>query len=256
MRPSIFTVVTTLLLALSIHAGEPDTNPFPEIKADASAWKNLIAGVGLSAWKKTPPTDWQIVGEVGINPENEKGPLVAKPGEGVLYNGPKGRTHDLYSNDEFGDVAFHCEFMVAKGSNSGIYFLGSYELQILDSFGATKSPYPGSECGGIYERWDPARGKGKEGYEGHSPKENVSKKPGEWQTFDVIFHAPKFDAQGKKTANAVFVKVIHNGTLIHENVELNDSTRGGAPEKAAGPFRLQGDHGPVAFRNLRVIEFK
>ena len=139
-----------------------------------------------------------------------------------MSNGPKGRTHDIYSEAEFGDCVFHCEFMVAKGSNSGVYFASSYELQILDSFAARRrAPIPAANAAAFTKRWDPARGKGKEGYEGHSPKDNVSKKPGEWQTFDVIFHAPKFDAQGKKTANAVFVKVLQNGTLIHENVELN-----------------------------------
>ena len=139
--------------------------------------------------------------------------------------------------------------MISRHSNSGIYFMGSYELQIYDSFGVEKDKYPGIECGGIYPRWIDNKD-----VEGHSPAINASLPPGRWQTFDVIFRAPRFDPAGKKIANAVFVKVAHNGQVIHENVELNAETRGGFPEKPTGPLRLQGDHGPVAFRNIHARE--
>jgi hypothetical protein len=79
---------------------------------------------------------------------------------------------------------------------------------------------------------------------------------GQWQTFDAIFRAPRFNDRGEKVSNAVFVKVVHNGKVIHENVELNAQTRGGYPEKPVGPLRLQGDHGPVAYRNLYIKEWK
>ncbi|HLF95430.1 MAG TPA: family 16 glycoside hydrolase, partial [Planctomycetota bacterium] len=84
------------------------------------------------------------------------------------------------------------------------------------------------------------------------------KAAGEWQSFDVVFLAPRFDAAGKKTANARFVKVTHNGQVIHEEVEVTGPTRAGAweDEKPLGPIMLQGDHGPVAFRNLRVRPLK
>ncbi len=73
-------------------------------------------------------------------------------------------------------------------------------------------------------------------------------------TFDVIFRAPRFDARGKKIANARFMKVAHNGKVIHENVELTGPTRGplSEGEPATGPLLLQGDHGPLAYRNLWV----
>lgn len=81
---------------------------------------------------------------------------------------------------------------------------------------------------------------------------NASKAPGEWQSFDIAFRAPRFDAAGKKTENAKFLKVQHNGKLIHENVEVTGPTRSAAfsDEQAQGPLKLQGDHGPVAFRNI------
>ena len=219
-------------------------------EAKAPAAKPLITTPEFAGWKQ-PVAEWAMVADVALDPANEK-VLVAKPGTGAIYNGPKGKTKDLLSADEFGDCTLHVEFAVSKGSNSGIYLMNSYEIQVFDSFGVEKGAYPGIECGGIYQRWDAARGKGKEGFEGYSPKVNASKAPGQWQTFDITFQAPRFDAAGKKTANAKFVKIVHNGQVIHENVELSGPTRGGAAEKATGPIRLQGDHGPVAYRNMTI----
>jgi hypothetical protein len=138
--------------------------------------------------------------------------------------------------------------MVPKGSNSGIYFMGRYEIQVFDSYG--KKEVKHSDCGGIYQRW------GKHKDNGHAPKVNAAGKPGTWQTYDVVFRAPRFDENGKKTENAKFVKVVHNGKVIHENVEVTGPTRAAmkenAPEETKGPIRIQGDHGPVAYRNFRI----
>ena len=137
----------------------------------------------------------------------------------------------------------------------GVYLMGRYEVQVYDSFGVERDAYPGIECGGIYPRWINDKD-----VEGHSPCVNVSKPPGQWQTFDITFRAPRFDANGKKIANARFVKVVHNGKVIHQNIELTGPTRATLweDEKPIGPIRLQGDHGPVAYRNLRVkaVELK
>jgi hypothetical protein len=230
----------------------PAAGPLSEVAISESSWKPLVTTPDLAGLRK-PAGEWQMVGEAAADPANEKA-LAVKPGAGIIYNGPKGRTSNLFTEAEFGDIAAHIEFVVPKGSNSGIYFMGRYEIQVYDSFGVAKDAYPGIECGGIYQRWDPKRGKGKEGFEGHSPLVNASLPPGQWQTFDVIFRAPKFDPSGKKIANARFVKVVHNGKVIHENVELTGPTRAPAfnDEKAAGPLMFQGDHGPVAYRNLRV----
>jgi hypothetical protein len=203
----------------------------------------LIADHDLSVWRQ-PTNLWSIVGDVFLSPDNPKA-LSSKPGAGILFNG--GRTSDLVSKQEFGDMNLHIEFMISKRSNSGVYFMGSYELQIYDSYGVARDEYPGIECGGLYPRWIDGKD-----VEGHSPNVNASLPPGQWQTFDVIFRAPRFKDRGEKTSNALFVKVVHNGKVIHENVELNGETRGGYPEKPRGPLRLQGDHGPVAFRNIRI----
>jgi sugar phosphate isomerase/epimerase len=167
-------------------------------------------------------------------------------------NGDEGRTSDLVTREEWGDVEVHVEFLVPKGSNSGVYLMGRYEVQVLDSFGVAKSDYPGNECGGIYPRWLDGTNVG-----GRSPRVNASRPPGEWQSFDVLFRAPRFDAAGRKTAHARFVKVVHNGITVHENVDVTGPTRAARYEDEAregprGPLQLQGDHGPVAYRNLRL----
>lgn len=208
-----------------------------------------LTGGDFSAWR-SPTGQWEVVGEAFMNPTNEK-LLSTKPGTGVIINGPIGKTSNLLSKDEFGDVKAHIEFMVSKDSNSGVYFMGRYEIQVFDSW-QKESEYAGIECGGIYQRWDDNRNP--KGFEGHSPRVNASRPPGQWQTFDVIFRAPRFDATGRKVANARFEKVVHNGIVIHADVELTGPTRASTynDEKPKGPLMLQGDHGPVAYRNIQI----
>jgi hypothetical protein len=238
-------LVIVLPLVLFSCGSVNETGNVPEAKA-----KVQLTGGDFSAWRKKTG-NWQIVGEAFMNPENEK--LIAtKPGSGVMVNGPKGDTVYLFSKAEFGDVIAHVEFMVPKESNSGVYFMGRYEVQILDSWGVKQPKF--SDCGGIYQRWDENRRP--KGYEGHPPQVNASLPPGQWQSFDVIFRAPRFDSQGRKIANARFERVIHNSVLVHENMEITGPTRASLyeDEKPSGPLVLQGDHGPVAYRNIWVFE--
>ncbi|MBM4154772.1 MAG: DUF1080 domain-containing protein [Lentisphaerae bacterium] len=206
---------------------------------------DLLAGGGLDAWR-APTGEWAAAGDVAKDEANPKA-LASKPGAGAIVNGAKGRTSNLLSKQEWGDVEVHVEFLVPEKSNSGVYLMARYEIQVFDSFGV-KEPHH-SDCGGIYQRWADNRG-----FEGKPPRVNAAKKPGEWQTFDITFRAPRFDAAGRKTANARFVKVVHNGTVIHENEEVTGPTRASTwnDEKPLGPLMLQGDHGPVAYRNLKV----
>ena len=89
------------------------------------------------------------------------------------------------------------------------------------------------------------------------PRVNAYKKPGEWQKYEIHFRAPRF-AGGKKTTNAKFLKVIFNGQLLHENVEMKKATPGGVDgkEKPKGPLMFQGNHGPVAYRNIVIKPLK
>jgi hypothetical protein len=206
-------------------------------------------GRNLEGWR-APTGDWLAVRGVTLEAA-DPAKLAIQKGEGVLLNGETGRTVNLLTDYEHGDVEAHIEFVIPKGSNSGAYFQGRYEIQVYDSYGVGKDKYPGIECGGIYPRWTQARGE----FEGHSPRVNASKAPGQWQSFDVTFRAPRFAPDGRKLRNACFVKVVHNGKVIHENVELTGPTRAAQwenDEKALGPLMLQGDHGPVAYRNLRL----
>ena len=99
---------------------------------------------------------------------------------------------------------------------SGVYLMGNYEVQVLDSFGLKGLD---NECGGIYKN--------------AAPKVNMCFPPLQWQTYDVEFTAAKFDKDGKKTANAV-VTVVHNGVTVHDNLELKGATPGGG-FKTEGP---------------------
>ncbi|MEX0770487.1 MAG: family 16 glycoside hydrolase, partial [Balneolaceae bacterium] len=158
---------------------------------------------------------------------------------------------DLVTAFEHGDIELQVEFLVPKASNSGIYFQDRYELQILDSWQVENPTY--GDLGGIYERWDEGQPEGEQGYEGYAPAVNATLAPGLWQEFRVLFRAPRFDEEGRKTRNALFEAVYLNGKLIHENVELSGPTRGAVSEDEteSAPIRIQGDHGPVAFRNFR-----
>jgi len=194
--------------------------------------------------------DWKIVRDVTLLPRDPK-LLKAKPGTGTALNGWNGVARHLVTHEQHGDVEAHVEFIIPEGSNSGVYFMGRYEIQIMDTFGKEELEY--CDCSGVYQRWDDSRDP--KGYEGVPPRVNAARRPGKWQSFDVLFKAPRFDDQGNKTSNAVFVRVVHNGIVIHENQEVTGPTRASLheDEQPMGPLMLQGDHGPVAFRNVRLI---
>ena len=152
---------------------------------------------------------------------------------------------DICSKQLFADCQLHVEFWVPllpdnhgqERGNSGVFFMGfTYEIQVLDSYGLQ----PGDgDCGAIYS-YTP-------------PMVNACRPPETWQSYDAIFHAPKFDASGRKTANAR-VTVFQNGVLIHDNAEIPGPTVDhSAPDsKTPGPIQLQ-DHGyAVRFRNVWV----
>ncbi len=207
----------------------------------------------MSAFKD-PPSNWSIVKSVNVDRTKKKN-VEPIEGTGVLLNKPNDQSKgNLYSVFEHGDIEFECDVLLPVGSNSGIYFQGRYEVQLLDSWGVQKMTY--GDMGGIYQRWDKSKEKGNQGYEGSAPIVNASKAPGLWQQLKVVFHAPQFDDAGNKIKNAWFEKVYLNGTLIQKNVSLSGPTRGGiATEVSMAPMMIQGDHGPVAFRNIRYKKY-
>lgn len=208
----------------------------------------------LSAFEK-PGKSWQLAGGVTAD-LNKQNALSTSPGTTILFNLPdkKDQGIDLFTKAEYGDIDLELHYLMASGSNSGIYLQGRYEIQLEDTWGL-KTTASGKN-GGIYEQWDEARPEGKKGYGGFAPRQNASRAPGLWQHLKISFQAPRFDTSGKKIQSAKMLRVELNGVLIHENVELPGATRGGLqPEKATGPLRIQGDHGAVAFRNIRITSF-
>jgi len=158
------------------------------------------------------------------------------------------KTGEIHSREAFGDCQLHVEFaepIPPKGEsqdrgNSGIFLMGLYEIQVLDSY--ESKTYADGQAAAVYGQYPPLV--------------NASRPPGQWQTYDIVFHAPRFDASGKVT-RAAHVTVLHNGVLVQDNVELTGPTAHkqrppyqAHPEKL--PLALQ-DHGhPVHFRNIWI----
>lgn len=227
----------TLLVAHASPAGDTPAN-----LVSKKAWANF------EGWF----TSGSIAGSA-----SEKKWKWQKPGKLVIHNTDNATENpkNIVSVTDYGDVDLEIEFMIPKASNSGIYFMRRYEIQILDSYGKPDKSLSFGDCGGIYQRWDDSKPTNSEkGFEGTAPGTNASAAPGAWQKFQVQFRAPRFDTKGKKTENARFIRVVHNGVTIHEDVEVTGPTRGGHGdnEVAEAPLMIQGNHGPVAIRKMVV----
>jgi hypothetical protein len=158
------------------------------------------------------------------------------------------RTGDIVTRDEFGDCQIHLEWASpaeVKGEgqsrgNSGVMLMGRYEVQILDS----------------YENKTYAHGQAASVYKQYAPLVNASRKPGEWQTYDIVFRAPRFDDDGKVVQRAR-VTVFHNGVLVQNDVEIYGVTDQYAPayytaHGPKAPLRLQNHGNPVRYRNVWI----
>ena len=185
----------------------------------------LFDGKDLSKWKNGE--NWEIKDGVATTKKSE-----------------------ISTKESFGDCQFHLEFATpekieGKGQgrgNSGIYFMGKYEVQILDSH--ENPTYFDGQCASIYKHTP--------------PMVNASRKPGEWQTYDIIFEAPKFGEDGKVT-KPCYITVIHNGVVVQNHFELIGGTyydRPAAYTKHAErlPIHLQYHNNPMRFRNIWLRE--
>ena len=156
----------------------------------------------------------------------------------------------ITTKDSFGDCQLHLEFASpeeARGKgqgrgNSGVYIMGRYEVQILDSY--ENKTYFDGQCGSLYKQ--------------QPPMVNVCRKPGEWQTYDIVFESPRFGSDGKVTRPGI-VTVVHNGVVVQNHFELQGGTyydRPAAYEKhpERQPIRLQNHGNPVKYRNIWLRE--
>ncbi|MCL4402061.1 MAG: DUF1080 domain-containing protein [Acidobacteria bacterium] len=209
-------------------------------------WTPLLNGRDMGGWHALDgkPLQWFTAKGIGWNGES----LFATPAPGGrILNGPAGRTSNLVSDAKFGDVELYVEFLIPKNSNSGVYLHGLYEIQVKDSFGTAQPT--SHDCGGVYERIVKGKGQG-----GTAPLRNAARPAGQWQSFEIWFRGPRFDPEGRKTQDARFLRVLHNGLLVQENVTVDGPTNSAMkiPEAPTNPLMLQGDHGPVAYRNIFI----
>jgi hypothetical protein len=191
----------------------------------------LFDGKDLSQWqseKDGSAAKWTV--QDGVMTANKTGSIVTKQG--------------------FGDCQLHIEWAtpeVVEGSgqdrgNSGVFLQGRYEIQVLDSY--NNLTYFHGQAGAVYKQ--------------HAPLVNASRKPGEWQSYDIIFHAPRFDDKGNVTCHGT-VTVLHNGVLVQDNAEILGATSHvGYPKYAAHslkePLILQDHNNPIRYRNIWVRE--
>jgi len=237
-----------LLLAApagQLNDGEPHGDP-PFLLEEG--WRPLLNGKDLSGWRAQGGGDSGWFTTTGVRWERLLAPtkLIAKPAPGGRIVNGDGKAKNLVTERTFGDMELYLEFMLPEGSNSGVYLHGLYEVQVFDSWGS-EFPLKSSDCGGIYHRWIDGRAVG-----GSPPKVNASRRPGRWQSYQIWFRAPRFDESGEKTAGAKFIRVLHNGLLVQANVEVSGGTRAhmDLEEAPENPLMLQGDHGPVAYKNI------
>ena len=189
----------------------------------------LFDGKELSHWlqKDGAPAKWRV----------ENGYLEVVPKSGYLY-----------TRETFGDCQLHIEFAEpAPGAgegqdrgNSGVFLMGLYEIQVLDSF--KNSTYPDGQAAAVYGQYPPLV--------------NASRAPGQWQSLDILFHGPRFDKDGK-LIHPARLTVLHNGVLVQDNVEIQGPTATGKPYEAHPeklPLALQDHNHPVRFRNIWIRE--
>lgn len=236
-----FTAVTFVVL---FTLAAPSSHLAAQENVGKTSGQSLFNGKDMSGWKLKNPNatkTWEVVPGAKLSPQDPKRLVATQDGPGVLLNGGDGKGSDIYTEKEFGDCQLHVEFIVPRSGNSGIYLMGRYEVQVLDSHGKPDDKLSQGDVGAIYSA--------------AAPSTNAAKPAGEWQTFDIVFQAPRFDASGKKTQHAKFLSIKLNGVEVQNNVEVKKGPTGGHlynDEKPIGPLLFQGDHGPVAFRNVRI----
>jgi len=256
-RSSVIALVSASFVAAAVlSAQQPKPDPHAnEVPAPKTAPRPVTPGAAPGA----PPSDAIVLfdGKDLSNWESEKdgAPAAWTVEDGAMIVKP--RAGGIRTKRSFGSVQLHLEWAtpsVVKGEgqgrgNSGIFLMSStaaggwgYEVQVLDSY--ENPTYFHGQAASIYKQ--------------HAPLVNASRKPGEWQTYDIVFHAPRFDEAGKMIQRATFT-VFHNGVLVQDHVEvMGITTHQGPPFYKAHPDKLPialQDHGDlVRYRNIWVRE--
>jgi hypothetical protein len=243
MKYSLIVALFTSIMTTALAQDQPDPK-------DTEVWEPEPKVVTAGATVSDPPSDAIVLFDgknldSWVGKDGKKAPWTVAGGAMTVAKG----TGEIKTKQTFGNIQLHIEWRTpakVEGNgqgrgNSGIFLSEKYELQILDSY--NNRTYSNGQAGSIYKQ--------------SMPLVNASKAPGEWQTYDVVFIAPKFNADGSlKTAGTI--TVLHNGVLIHNNTEIQGTTEYiGKPKVVAhgkGSIQLQ-DHGnPTSFRNIWVRE--
>ncbi|MBI3737094.1 DUF1080 domain-containing protein [Candidatus Sumerlaeota bacterium] len=231
---------TRLLLAVfllglmtPLQAADKDNSPAPVVVAPGAESRLppsdaivLFDGKDFSHWVHPDgsPVKWDLA----------DGAMIVKP-----------KTNSIMTKEKFGDAQIHVEFATPSmpdkqgqdRGNSGVYMQGRYEVQVLDSF--QSDTYHDGQCGAIYSE--------------HPPLVNACRPPEQWQSYDIIFRAPKFSAEGIKTAPGNLT-VFHNGVLIQDHATVGGSTTASLykEQPGDGPLVLQDHWCPVKYRNIWI----
>lgn len=248
----------TACLLMLMMVGQSCSSPPQKIKTSEPPRETLpmkhLSLQSLDAFQSMG-ANWSIAGGVEVN-RNEEHNLHPEKGTGILVNQPTdGNKQHIFTKWKHGDLQLELDFLMPRGSNSGIYLMGRYEVQLLDSWGVEEPTF--ADVGGIYQRWDESKPEGSKGFEGNAPRLNAARAPGLWQHLKILFQSPEFDEQGNKITDAKFKEVWLNGVLIQKDVTVSGPTRAAAfeDEVAEGPLMIQGDHGPVAIRNIQYKRY-
>lgn len=206
------------------------------------------------AKRDKPPADAIVLFDRGsldnFKSAKDGGPAPWKVKGGKFVVEPK--TGNILTKEEFGDIQLHIEFKTPrdaknfegqKSGNSGIYIMGKYEVQVLNSY--EKETKPSTQAGAVYRQYP--------------PMVNASVKPGKWQEYDIIFEAPEYDENGN-LEKPPYITVFHNGVVIQNHVEVQGPTTAynkDLPEKTEkGPLMLQDHSNEVSYRNIWIRELK
>lgn len=202
--------------------------PPPARATPDEGWLRLCYSDAIGLWKQT---GWSLCDAEVLPDAPTK--LVVKEGVGALVNTGE-KPSDFVSKPEFGDIKLHCEFQMPQGGGGGVYVMGRYEIRLSPDASNGAIP-PGA------------------GFPGEAPALESFKGPGEWHDLDLVFRAPRFDANGKKIRDATFEKVLVDDILLHESRDLPGPTEGGyEKEVALGPLRFRGDRGKIALGGIMV----
>ena len=239
MLPRALLISSILLTTvLACHSPSEDTSSFfstGELPAQPFNTSEAVSAQPIEA------ANWHTVGEVYCD-RQKSGNLEYAEGQGVLANLPdEQHQQNLVTPWEHGDLDLSLDFMLPKGTRSGIFLQGRYLLRLVDSWGRDSLGADG--CGGIAQQ---------------APHLNACRAPGLWQHLVVKFRAPRFNEQGQKIANAQFTQVVLNGSIIQQNVEVDAPTQD-APfgkENLQGPLVLWGSQDPLAFKNIAYKTYR